>query len=239
MREMYKWELPWWLRAIGAWRINRDSIDFSWGYFSPTFGLELLLHRGFYFDSQYRLSFCFLWGKFHIKLPFKTKLPQHCDWPSYGLQVFHNSLWIRTGDCEQNQRTRRMISWDFPFVSLIFDRHEVKNEKGEWVPYIPEYQNPSVPDGRYIEIHPYRYVLRNGDAQERPAPIYMERRIYHRKWLPFWTKVFPCIDIKFSDEVGERTGSWKGGAIGCGYKINEGESILACLRRMEADRKFN
>jgi hypothetical protein len=238
MREMYSHEMPWWMTALGAWRVNRDSIDFKWGYFAPRFGLELLIHRGFYFDSAYRISFCFGWGHFHIKLPFKTALEEYCDWPSYGFTVHNSSLWIRIGDHERNQQTRRMISWDFPFASLVFDRHEVQRQDGSWVLYSPEWREGSEPDGRHSEMHPYTYVLNNGEVQERMATIYKERRTWHRKWLPFCTKVVTSISVEFNGEVGERSGSWKGGCTGCGYDIREGETMLECLRRMEIERKF-
>ena len=235
---MYSHELPRWAKWLGITRINRDSIDFKWGYFAPRFGLELLIHQGFYFDSTYRISFCLGWGEFHIKLPFKTKMEQHCDWPSYGFQIVNTSIWIRNGDCEQNQDTRKLISWRIPFISLIYDSHEVQREDGEWVKYVPEYENPKVPDGRYIEVHPYFYILNNGTVQKRKASIFKERRNYHYKWLPFLKKSFTVIDIKFDDEVGERTGSWKGGCMGCSYNILPGESMVNCLRRMQRERKF-
>jgi hypothetical protein len=44
--------------------------------------------------------------------------------------------------------------------------------------------------------------------------------------------------IEFNDEVGERTGSWKGGTLGCGYNLLPNETPLECLRRMEKERKF-
>lgn len=46
------------------------------------------------------------------------------------------------------------------------------------------------------------------------------------------------IDIEFSDEVGERTGSWKGGVLGCGFDMLPGERPVDALRRMELERKF-
>jgi len=46
------------------------------------------------------------------------------------------------------------------------------------------------------------------------------------------------IDVSFSGEVGERSGSWKGGTIACGYTMLPDESAENTLRRMERDRKF-
>jgi len=46
------------------------------------------------------------------------------------------------------------------------------------------------------------------------------------------------IAVEFNEEVGERTGSWKGGVLGCGYDMKPGETRLECLRRMERERRF-
>ena len=94
-------------------------------------------------------------------------------------------------------------------------------------------------EGRLSELerHPYRYILRNGTVQERTAAIYAEERHYWRPWFPS-RKTVRSIDVQFSDEVGERTGSWKGGTIGCGYEMKPGETPLQTLRRMERERKF-
>lgn len=87
------------------------------------------------------------------------------------------------------------------------------------------------------ESHQYRYTLRSGEVQERVATIKAERWEWWRPWLPF-RRVESSISIDFSDEVGERTGSWKGGVLGCSFTMLEGETPLTALRRMEAERKF-
>lgn len=65
------------------------------------------------------------------------------------------------------------------------------------------------------------------------------------EWRPFWfqwTGLFKftrrSIDVQFDKEVGERKGSWKGGTVGCGYRLLPNETPLDCLRRMEKERKF-
>ena len=87
------------------------------------------------------------------------------------------------------------------------------------------------------ETHPFRYVLVRGVVQERRATIQVERRTWTRPWLP-WKQVSTYIDVSFNDEVGERSGSWKGGTIGCSYDMKPGETPLDTLRRMERERKF-
>jgi hypothetical protein len=83
--------------------------------------------------------------------------------------------------------------------------------------------------------------LKNGTVQERFATVNVEEREWRPRWFKFtklFAKVRRTIGVEFSDEVGERTGSWKGGTVGCGYDLLPKETPLACLRRMEKERKF-
>jgi hypothetical protein len=86
--------------------------------------------------------------------------------------------------------------------------------------------------------YPYTYTLKNGTVQSRTATCTIERRRWHRKWFPLLTRESTVIDVEFSDEVGERSGSWKGGTIGCSYEIQADETVYDCLKRMEKERKF-
>lgn len=81
----------------------------------------------------------------------------------------------------------------------------------------------------------------NGTVQNRTVTIYgeeMEWRWRWFTWLPIPRMIRRSVNISFDDEVGERTGSWKGGTIGCSYDWRSNESMLAALRRMENERKF-
>jgi len=97
------------------------------------------------------------------------------------------------------------------------------------------------PDGRWVETYPYRYTLKSGKIQDRIATVYVEEREWRWRWfqkLAWPRKIHRSINVDFSDEVGERSGSWKGGTIGCGYDLMPEESAEDCLRRMELERKF-
>lgn len=144
-------------------------------------------------------------------------------------------------------------------------RHEVLGDDGLWRPSsyeqagkarrkaikagmpreeIWKIDEKDFPDHRYIYTEPYTYTRRSGEVQQRTATFYVEEREWRLKAFqklpfPFGPKrVRRSISIQFNDEVGEQTGSWKGGTTGCGYDMNPGESALECLRRMEAERKF-
>jgi hypothetical protein len=56
-------------------------------------------------------------------------------------------------------------------------------------------------------------------------------------WSNLFNRIRTTIGVEFNDEVGERSGSWKGGTLGCGYEILPNETPLMCLRRMEKERK--
>lgn len=87
--------------------------------------------------------------------------------------------------------------------------------------------------------YPYRYVLHSGEVQEVMATVQVEEA----EWRWMWKtspikKIYRGINVKFDQEVGEECGSWKGGTIGCGYKLHNGEHPEHCLRRMERERRF-
>lgn len=224
MKERYEHELSWFEKLIGVWRVNTDSFDTKWGYFAPRFGFDLTIGRGGYFDQRYSFTICIIWGCLHTKIPFKTKLEEDCEWPEYGVSFFEDSFIIKYG------RESKYIR--LPFIAMEFDHHKVIDVNGDWIDY--EYENPLTD----TETHDYNYQLSSGEVQNRKATCYKEKRQWHRKWFPMLKIIVESIDISFSNEVGEQTGSWKGGCTGCGYDLLPNEDVESCLRRMEKERKF-
>ncbi len=84
----------------------------------------------------------------------------------------------------------------------------------------------------------YTYILKDGRKQERKATICAGRRFWGYSWLPLPINSSTYIDVSFNDEVGEKSGSWKGGCIGSSYEMKPGETAIETLRRMEFERKF-
>lgn len=127
-------------------------------------------------------------------------------------------------------------------------RQDVLLKDGSWAPYEPYgnrgFERTPEPPDMYRESFPYRYTLKSGKVQERTATITGERRTWCWRAWPFrklrWpSKTRTCIDVAFSDEVGERTGSWKGGTVGCGWELLPSETPLQSLLRMERERIFD
>lgn len=149
---------------------------------------------------------------------------------SWGVYWYGSAIWFCWG--------KETKSVDMPW-SWTHVRCSVLKPDNTWGPYLPEWEGKN--DGRFKETHPYKYTLKNGHTQERLATVYTEEREWRWKWFTWlrWPrKIRRSIDIAFNGEVGERSGSWKGGTIGCGYEVILGETQLDTLRRMERDRIF-
>ena len=154
------------------------------------------------------------------------------DWQRWGLSLCDDSLHL-----SWNERSK--VIW-LPWFHKVHQRHEVRRADGTWVPFVGSWEQKE-PDGREEFVYPYTYKLRSGEVQNRTAKVFVERRAWRPKWFE-WTSLFEksrqVIDVEFSDEVGERTGSWKGGCVGCGYEMLPGETPEQTLRRMERERIF-
>lgn len=181
------------------------------------------------FDDGYCLD---LFG-FLVALPFLDRFyhEPHEMMERWSVYYFERRIWFCWG---RHSKSIRM-PWDMEHI-----KNEVLRPDGSWIPCVGFYDEKK-PDGRWIETYPYRYVLKSGVVQERLATVYVERREWRQlwlKWFPFFAKRRTSIEIRFSDEVGESTGSWKGGCIGCGWDLKPEESPEQALRRMEKERKF-
>lgn len=175
-----------------------------------------------------------------FSFPWKWVVPDHyqCSGPRYGFAFFGDALWIYFGKDHGTQDHKRYkaiyLPWAWEHV-----RHDYLNVDGS----LNRRAGPgdyNAPDDTKATF-PFRYVRRNGEVQNRTATINGEEREWRWRWfqwLPFPRMVKRTINIKFSDEVGEKTGSWKGGTIGCSYEWKHGEVQEMALLRMERDRKF-
>ncbi len=187
-----------------------------------SFGL-CLFEEGFDFDF-----FGFL-----VALPFMDRwaYPPHEIMESWGIKYFERSLCLTWG---------RKCKFIYMPWMLKHIKCEVLRPDGSWVKAVPSYSKEE-PDGRQVWTFDYSYHLKSGEIQKRVAEVYVERREWRQRWLawcPWFAVKSQSIDVSFNDEVGERSGSWKGGCVGCGYDMRPGETPEATLRRMERERTF-
>lgn len=193
---------------------------------TPSFKLGLWM-----FESNYSLNFFGLW----IRLPIYPKRDPDCGCESWGVSYFEKGLQFRWG----SKCKIVWMPWDYGSCYI----NQVLNEDNIFVDQSDEYKKP-YSDRRKFFNQPFTYTLKNGTVQKRNAEFYVSRKVW--KWrifrkipFDFWTNNEEIsIWVNFDGEVGEGTGSWKGGTIGCGYKMNRNETPIECFRRMERERIF-
>lgn len=196
------------------------------------------------------LNIGFIYGAVFIPLWFRFKRtydPSYCLCPSYGFSWkwsgYRGDLFLHWFD-----KTKIIyMPWAWEHVRhdvLMKDQTWRRVAKKTWIE-----GDEANDDGRpwewkdkFQEEHSYKYKLKNGTIQERIATIGVEEREWRWRWftwLPFPRKISRCLEVRFNDEVGERSGSWKGGCIGCGYEMKKREAPFDCLKRMERERIFS
>lgn len=151
-----------------------------------------------------------------FSFPWSTVVPDEgqCSGPEYGFKFHSDILWIYYGK-STGLRTDPVISINMPWQWRYVGKHALSGK----------------------ETHKYHYVLKSWEVQKRTATIDSEESFSFRHWIP-WTWTRRYINVEFDGEVGERTGSWKGGCTGCSYSMKPNETPVECLRRMERERKF-
>ena len=186
-------------------------------------------------------------GKIYLNLPFKTGINE-CESPRWGFYIYYHgflsetNLIISMGKKSKYisfpwnlewYRTSYLESWG-PNQPMIWLTETKGNRKDYW-------DSEKWKDKLWSETHPYTYVLNSGEIQERQATIKVEEREWRRRWLmwtPLFNQVIRSISVEFDKEVGEKTGTWKGGTLGCGWDLKPNETPYECLKRMEKERKF-
>jgi hypothetical protein len=197
----------------------------------------------------------FGWGKFWLHLPIFTENDE-CDPPEYGYYFYgegkiFDSFWL----CKGRKKICKYMPWALDWVrtsalvksnsSMLSKNSKAEYKEGAWLHETSKNRLNFYEDMwksvLWLETYPYKYTLKSGKEQNVLATVRVQKREWRPKWFK-WTKLFrhvsKDIEIEFNSEVGEETGSWKCGCIGCGYKMLPGETPLDTLRRMEKERKF-
>ena len=220
-------------RAIGFRWFDRDSHGWNarltWAEISGGFGFALALCL---FEEHYSLHVRLGWPNLFFRLPFLPHREPRDGMESWGASIHLYDVHLNWG------ALCKIIHFPWSWSHVRHDVFDKDERRHQW---IAPWHEPKQNDGRHEEFWPYTYVLRSGEVQKRNAAIYgeeMEWRWLWFRWLPWPRKIQRTISVTFDAEVGERTGSWKGGCVGCGYEWRKGETILAALRRMERERKF-
>lgn len=146
--------------------------------------------------------------------------------PLWGVRADREKVWLTWGAWS------KFLDWPWMLHTLAYQK-ETTDRK--WVDVF--HTNVEVNQ----EVHPYTYTLRDGTVQKRAATVSKRRHVLTYvglRWIGWPRWIRESINVDFDAEVGERTGTWKGGCVGCGYDLRGGETMLDALRRMERERTF-
>ena len=208
-----------------GWFEDGHVVEVHWGR-EP---LGMMLGETDNDSDEYRRQFWIGLGFVQVFVPL-WRVSVSSDWTddakAWGFRSTQESTWLRWGNRSM------FVNWPWNLHTLSYEQ---KMPDGAWETVFRHDREP------FTEAHPYTYVLKSGEVQHRIATISRRRHVLtfigtkRLKW-PKWIK--ESIDVNFDGEVGERSGSWKGGCLGCGYDLRRGETMLEALRRMESERKF-
>lgn len=216
---------------------------FSWAEITSGWGLALALCS---FEEHFSLHVHLGWPNVFFRLGLLQcwHREPHEGMESWGLSLFGRDIHINWG------RHCRIVhlpwAYDWHRTSYLLANGSWLHDRGRGSQALSGFDHwQAIREQRearaWRETHPYRYERRSGEVQERTATIEvheMEHRWRCLRWLPLFAKISRYIDVEFSGEIGERTGSWKGGTVGCSYALLPKETPLQCLRRMERERDF-
>jgi hypothetical protein len=186
------------------------------------------------------------WGKLYLKLPYDTGLYQ-CDTPTWGFYFYGEGKKIPDTFviCKGKKTKHFDLPWAYDWMRtsrMLKDEtwlHERKGDRKKGIDH--DWWSEATQAKLWKETHDYVYTLKSGEVQNRKATISVEEREWRPKWFR-WTNLFAKvrtdIEIEFNEEVGERTGSWKGGTVGCSWELLPNEKPVNALRRMEKVRVF-
>jgi len=195
-----------------------------------------------YFDNRPRINLELYFFSLSLIFPFENKWTDECDPPKWGISIHNNTLWIYKGGKGNWSGGNKWWTWYIPFVTKDWVRTSLLLKDDTWEHEYPGKKKDFYEKEWESKRKQFEYDYTDSyDGEVIPTMIYIEEREWRPKWLK-WTKLFAIIDtsinISFSKEVGNKKGSWKGGTLGCSYKILPNEHPLDCLKRMEKERKF-
>lgn len=241
---LMRYKPNWFLKLIGFKGFEQSSIEFKWGYISKRFGFKFYLiewDTDCEYDHTWSITFPLIFASITFYLP-KWLPKRHFNksgesdlkkWGCYSGDDFSDLCF-----CWGFKHKYVNMPWQ-----LTFHRYEVLMKDGTWKAP-PSWGNADSGISREefdkdiaTEEHPYKYLLNNGTFQHRTATIHVSEMEWRRRFLkhiPVFRKIRRTIEVEFS----EKTGSWKGGCIGCNFEMKLDELPYETLRRMERTRKF-
>ena len=250
-------------KVFSIYRVDKNEgyqywMSFYTGWNYPTFVYDTAEYEG----NRHNINLSLGWGQVFLYLPWRNKKVTEDDInnpePKYGFylfaingRLFDELVYYVNKDGHSDTRSVKM-----PWY-LEFHRNSIYLGNGTWWNMCESERRKAIEKGIdtwndtkyyldndseliYKEKHPFVYITKSGEKQTTTATCFIEEMEWRRKWLR-WTKlgsrVRTCLNITFSDEMGNERGTWKGGVTGVYADMTEEEKknkdILSALRRYE------
>lgn len=160
-----------------------------------------------------------------------------------------NSVHLRYGRQTFDSSTTKSKCWFVPWLEYRFVRFSLFDDLGRhfWTQLMADRRGFAGYDEQSKQTDACPKVIfdfDDFDGQRIRATTHIEEREWERgtgwfKWLTMFyePKVRRSLDIRFSKEVGPKKGSWKGGTLGHGIDVREGELHYGAFRRYA--KKYN
>lgn len=231
-------------KIINMARKSYSEYGKDWMYFYWGKRFDISYEVCGYFDATHRINIALCFFSWTIVLPIWSKYTDECCPPKWGIGYHDHTLWIYRGGKGNMKGGTKWWTFSMPWKYDWFRTSNLRKD-GKWE-HETEGNSKNFYEDKWKEViwnetYPYVYVLKSKTVQNRLATIKVEEREWRPlwfKWTPIFKKVVRSISVDFNDEVGERTGSWKGGTTGCGYNMIGPELPFQTLKRMEQERKF-
>jgi hypothetical protein len=245
-------EKKWFSLNISSWK----TFSLSW-------------HEADYDEGKAHLNISILWFHLYIYTSQKYAVynketyDYHQGDREYGIKIHNNKFWFYNGLKHKSfefpytyRHIRHSVlkkdgSWEHDYsklgrkVNRITDNYyedRLMKDGSIKKDYNKSFWEEKWDKILYKQIFDYTYVLNNGTVQKRKATVKIEEREWRRYflvWFKWKAKINKYIEIEFDKEVGERSGSWKGGVVGTSYQfLNDSETIEECFRRFEKNKKM-
>ena len=213
----------------------KESYRGRWWEWSPRMGFAFTYEVGNHDDTRHTIHLKWFWGSLFLTLPIRGGI-EGCDVPQYGVYFREDALVF----CFGSKRKYLYMPWAWEWA-----RTSALRADGNWehahTGRAEDFYHKKWKGILWSAQYPYVYRLKSGEIQRRTATLRVEEREWRWRWLqrlPFPRTIRKTISICFDGEVGERTGSWKGGVLSCSYMTLPDEQPLDTLRRMEREQKF-
>jgi len=254
------WHGRFWLHRGSVYNHRNRELRCEWmfGKFARSCALQLRFGEGDGDDAvQLHVGFPWLFG-IYLTLTGVYR----CKSVETGIAIHNNAFWIYPLSWidESNSKDpwyRKHHAYHFPW-DLNWYRTEILSHDLKSVVYVDQtkvnlgkdwFERHKIQEEaqtKESKLYSYTYTLKNGEIQKCFAKTYASKMTWRARWYPIIPIKRTGISIwaDFVDEngkvteVGEGTGSWKGGVTGTGYTLRKDETIEQCLRRMESERKF-